>query len=1032
MYEIPQQLEYKEKIVFGLTFQQLAYAFLFFPIIFILLFKISAPLSMKIILALFPVSLAVGFMFFNLSTLIKNWYTWFKLNDLNTKEKLSQALPLGTVSNNLIHHNNKKIAVLKVNSINFAMKHKEEKEVIALAFQKFLNSIDFPLQILMTTETLSLNEYLSSIERLGLSESHSKIFDSYKDHMKHLVENNSAMNRNFYVVIPETSDINIQVKLCEERLHSLDLLSFRLEDDSLRKIFSKVFQLNEEHILPHRIENFPSHLVIHEMKTQKELNDEFEQEIINEIIGKLEDFDVIIDEEILVETIFLKEYIEDNQEKPLKYQKVLYAHGYPRSVENGFLDKLVSCSGNFDFSIHINPYPIEQMIVRLNKELQKQRADLYAVKIKNQLSPSLEIKYQDTRNTLERLQKGDEKLFDVSLYINCRANNEDALTLLTRKLESQLNSLLIIPKKPNFRMIDGIKSCQPLAKNYLGIKRNITTTALSAFFPFTSSFQKFDKSGVWLGIDSNNIPIIRDIFSLSNPNGIVLAQSGGGKSYFSKLLITRYLLNGTKVMVIDPQGEYKSLVSHFKGQRIDLSRDSDTIINPLDLMGHNYFEKRLSLIDLMKIMIGELTDIQKAFLDKALNETYNKSGITKNPDTWNNEPPILGDLMKVFKEMEKKASKLEQSTINSLSSRLEMYVNGVFGFFNRKTNLNFNNNLVCFDIGNLPSQVKPSIMFLVLDYIYMKMKSDLDRKILLIDEAWMLLSRSEEAGYIFQIVKTCRKFNLGLLLINQEVEGLLDSKAGKSVLANSAYTVLMKQKASVIDNIQKTFHLSEQERNYLLTANIGEGLLMMEDDHSLIKVIASPEEHKLITTNPDELNSLKKEKKKDEEQKEVSITVDPNGRYFRRNKLSKDEAKYLLDEGYQLKKYKCLLTDKMEEFLLQPRHNESLTHLFMIHNISEYLEKHGIKTELFTTAKPDIVFSIKDRNYAIEVETGSMLSRKKALKERITQLNKDYDHWFFVVTDPNKIKEYLKMADAVSSRYVKPRLTKIIKVVKSL
>ena len=178
MYEIPQQLEYKEKIVFGLTFKQLAYALLFFPIIFVLLFKISAPLYVRITLAIFPISIAVGFMFFNLSTLAKNWYTWFKLRDLNTKEKLSQALPVGIIANDLINHNNKKIAVLRVNSINFAMKHKEEKEVIALAFQKFLNSIDFPLQILMTTETLSLDEYLSSIESFGLSERHNKIFIS--------------------------------------------------------------------------------------------------------------------------------------------------------------------------------------------------------------------------------------------------------------------------------------------------------------------------------------------------------------------------------------------------------------------------------------------------------------------------------------------------------------------------------------------------------------------------------------------------------------------------------------------------------------------------------------------------------------------------------------------------------------------------------------------------------------------------------------------------------------------------------------
>ncbi|MCF7900560.1 DUF87 domain-containing protein, partial [Candidatus Babeliales bacterium] len=640
------------------------------------------------------------------------------------------------------------------------------------------------------------------------------------------------------------------------------------------------------------------------------------------------------------------------------------------------------------------------------------------------------IKYKDTKGILEELQKGNEKLFDVSLTINCRADSVEELNLLARKIESELNSLLIIPRKPLFQMLDGLKTCLPLTKNYLGANRNITTSALSAFFPFTSSFSRFDESGVWLGLNKNNIPIIKDIFKLANPNGIVLAQSGGGKSYFCKLLITRYLLNGTKVMVIDPQGEYNALVSHFKGQRIDLSKDSATIINPLDLMGHNYLEKRLSLIDLMKIMLGDLTDIQRAFLDKALNLTYKKKGITNKPDTWNNPPPILGDLMKVLQQMEKDASKLEQATINSLSSRLEMYVNGVFSFFNRKTNINFDNNFVCFDIGNLPSQVKPTAMFLVLDYIYMKMKSNLDRKILLIDEAWTLLSRTEEAGYIFEIVKTCRKFNLGLLLINQEVEGLLDSKAGKSVLANSAYTVLMKQKPAVIDNICKTFHLSEGERIHLLTANIGEGLLMMEDDHTEIKVIASPAEHELITTNPDELNNQKKNPEKKVIPKEVKVRVDENKRYFRKSKLNKDEIKFLLEDGYQIQKYKSLLTNKMETFLLLPRHNESHMHLFMVHNISEFLEKNGIETELYTTKKPDIVFKIKDKRYAIEVETGTVLSKINRMEEKVKLLNQDYDEWFFVITNKNKVKIYKKYGDAVDKRYVKLRLNKLIKTAK--
>ncbi|MEK6917830.1 MAG: DUF87 domain-containing protein [Nanoarchaeota archaeon] len=1011
MYEIPQQLEYKEKIVFGLTFKQLAYAFGFFPLVFFLLFKINASWAVRIFLAIYPASLAVGFIFFDLDEKLKKWISWFMLREISAKRekgkidklwemiseknkkflierwkrmkkdkegfwfKLSKWLnrnrikeffSIIKVEDNLIYTKKNKIAVLKVEPINFDIKHEKEKEAITLAFQKLLNSLDFPIQIVMTTDNLSLESYLSNLGE----KSHSKqIFHEYEKHIKGVVKNESVSNRNFYLAIPEKTNLDIQIKICEERLHALNLKTYRLNDKQLEKLFSN---FNDAE----KIENSP--------------------------------FYVSIKDNII---------------------RTIYAHGYPRSVEAGFLDKIVSSVGNFNLSIHIEPMPLESTMVLLNRELQKQRADLYAAKIKDQINPSLEIKYKDTLNILRNLQKGDEKLFNVSLYIACTSDRKDKLDLLTKKVESELNSLLIIPKWTDFQMIQGYKSCLPLCEDSINMKRNITTKGLSTFFPFTSSFFKFDKTGIWFGLNRNKIPIIRDVFKLPNPNGLVLAQSGGGKSYFCKLLISRYLLNNTKVMVIDLQGEYNALVSHFKGQTINLSRDSPTIINPLDLMGHNYLEKRLSLLDLMKIMLGELTDIQRAYIDRAITETYKRKGITKNPDTWNNEPPILGDLIKVLDSMEKKGSKLEQSTLASLSNRLDMYVHGVFSFLNRKTNINFNNNFVSFDVSNLPAQIKPAIMFLVLDYIYMKMKSNLNRKILLIDEAWLLLSRAEDAGYIFEIVKTCRKFNLGLLLINQEVEGMLDSKAGKSVLANSSYTFLMRQKPAVIDTICKTFHLSNNERTHLLTANVGEGLLIMEDDHSILRVIASPEEHKLITTNPDELKNFKVQPKK-AVYKDVNIRINEDKRYFRKKLLGKDEINFLLSKEYKICEYKSLLTDRMETFLLQPRHNESPMHLFMTKNIAEYLEKNGIEVELYTTVKPDIVFGINGKRYAIEIETGSYLSRMKGFKEKVETLNKNYDEWFFVVTNKNKVKIYKKFGDAVDKRYVKLRLDKLLKLAK--
>src|SRR3989344_5636351 len=361
-------------------------------------------------------------------------------------------------------------------------------------------------------------------------------------------------------------------------------------------------------------------------------------------------------------------------------------------------------------------------MVLLNRELQKQRADLFAAQKRDILTPSLEIQHKDTLGVLESLQKGQEKLFRVSMTICLKADSEDELAVLTGAVEAELHALLIIPRRAVFRMAQGVRSVLPLGENVLGQRRTITTKPLSAFFPFTSRFLQVDPEGVWLGVGRTGVPLIRDIFSLSNPNGLILASSGAGKSFLAKLLIMRQLLTGTKVLVIDPQGEYVPLVEQFQGQLVTLSRTSDTIINPLDLMGHSYAEKRLALMDLLPIMLGELSEIQKAVLDQALTIVYRRAGITVDEKTWNKKPPVLGDLLAELESTSKHVTVIEKPTYRSLCNRLSMYVSGVFSFLNTQTKLNFDNNFVCFNIGDMPRQVKPVLMFLILDFVYLKMK----------------------------------------------------------------------------------------------------------------------------------------------------------------------------------------------------------------------------------------------------------------------------------------------------------------------
>jgi len=964
-YEIPQQLQHKEKIIFGLTFSQLGWASLFIFIL-IFIFKLNISLVAKFILASIPGMIGILFIFFDFGSWLKHIAYFFRFRSTKLNDRAMNSLVNIKKVDNGIIHSHTDVAILQVTPLNFSIKTKDEKEAIIYGFQKFLNGLDFPVQFVVTTNSLNIDEYLNKLsERVNNQE----LFEDFSEFMKTSIEKNEMRNRSFFLVVPKKSDLEIQTNVCKERLEGIGL---------------KVKRLNDAEII-------------------RNLNMFFNDGKKKEIDGKIECSNI----EYLIAPNTIKDAV-DSVIINDKHCRIITAVGYPRMVESGFLDKIISSNDDFDISIHMEPFPIELMMISLNKELQKQRGDLYAEQKKQSINPSLEIKYKDTLKVLENLQKGNEKLFNVSLYINCKAKSKEDLNLLTKKVEAELNSIMIIPSVPMFRQVQGYKSLVPIAKDELQIKRNITTQALSAFFPFTSPFLTVEPQGVMLGLNKNKVPYIKDIYALSNANGVVLATSGSGKSYFTKLLISRQLLNNTQVMVIDPQAEYLGLTEQVKGELVTISRNSETIINPFDLMGHDYIEKRLALMDMFKIMFGDLSEIQKSILDKAITKTYKKKKITANSYK-GKKAPILGDLYKELEAMDKKASSMEKITYRAILNRLYMYTKGVFSFLNKPTNINFDNNFVCFNIGDMPKQVKPLIMFLILDYIYMKMKQTKQRKLLIIDEAWSLLGHAEEASYIFEIVKTCRKFNLGLLLITQDVADLVNSRAGHAVLANSSYSLLLRQKPAIIDSVVKTFNLSQMEKEYLLTATQGKGILILDNEHQELEVVASPKEHSIITTNADEiLKQTKTETKKEEKHK-----LDFEKPIYYASELKQNQENELGNNGYEVQNFMPIGKTRQEPVWVKKNEVEGIDHTFLVQNIVEEIKKYTQKVEVFVTTKPDIIFKNKKGKYiAIEVETGIDFGKhRKRLIEKFTTVHQEYkNNAVIVLTDKMHRDKYNRIA----------------------
>ncbi len=562
--------------------------------------------------------------------------------------------------------------------------------------------------------------------------------------------------------------------------------------------------------------------------------------------------DVIAPERLEIETDHLK--IGNT------YLRALFISGYPRFVGPGWLEQIINFNSSLDISFFIYPIEGKNILDDLMRKIAEMEAeistDLERGKI---INPSTSAKLEDARLLQEELVKGAEHYYEFGFYVTVRAADLEHLNQISKLVQATLGSLLITAKHCSLDMDSGFLSTAPFGLDRLSITRNMDTTSLATTFPLTSAELSADK-GVLYGINTQNGSfIIFDRFSMENSNMTIFASSGAGKSYFVKLESVRSLMLGTEVIVIDPEGEYIALSEAVGGQTIEFSFASPSKINPFDL-SQVYEEKEshlnlkiLSLHSLMKVIMGKITPTQEALLDRALVDTYKSRGITQDPATQKKEPPLMEDLYKILVGM-------EIPDALDLAARIEKYVRGSFiGIFDKQTNIEIENPFTVFSIRNLQDALRPIAMFIILDFIWTRVKRDLKPRLLVVDEAWHMMRFEDSAQFLWSIVKRARKYFLGLTTITQDVDDFLAQDIGKAVVTNSALRVLFKQAPAAIDKVGDVFYLSQGERSLLLGSNVGEGIFFAGNNHAPITVVASPEEHKLITTRPQEVLKQKQD-----------------------------------------------------------------------------------------------------------------------------------------------------------------------------
>ena len=541
------------------------------------------------------------------------------------------------------------------------------------------------------------------------------------------------------------------------------------------------------------------------------------------------------------------------------YFRTLFAVGYPRFVQANWLSPLINFEHTLEISMYTYPVEAKGVLDDLKRKITEMEATIATdIQHGRTMDPAVQAALEDAQMLQEELVKGQERFFQFGLYVTIPADSKEELDTITKQVESTLGSLLLVPKHATLQQEEAFKTTLPQGTDHIYITRNMDTTSLATTFPFTSS-SLTSNSGVMYGINEHNGSlIIFDRFSQENANSVVFAKSGAGKSYMVKLEALRSLMFGTEIIVIDPEDEYKNLCEAIGGEYITFSFNSEAKINPFDLSGvyeegeNELGLKILSLHGLFKVIMGQLTPTEDALLDRALVATYKAKGITPDPATQKNEPPLMEDLYKALLGMEDPAAR-------SLADRIEKFVKGsLIGIFNQQSNIDIKNTFTVFSIKDLEDELRPIAIYLILDFIWTRIKNDIRKRLLIVDEAWYMMKYPDSASFMYSIAKRARKYYLGLTTITQDAEDFLATDYGKAIVTNSSIQILLKQSPAAIDKVSEVFYLSEGEKHLLLAADIGEGIFFAGPNHVAIRVVASEEEHMLVTSNPAELLEMQK------------------------------------------------------------------------------------------------------------------------------------------------------------------------------
>jgi len=730
-------------------------------------------------------------------------------------------------------------AVLECPTLAFGIKGEAEQRAVISGWAQLLNSLSHPIQILIRTRSLPAPS--ASDAGKVLADPRARLQASYQELWGSLHRRRQLIDRHFYVVVPWQRDPTASIRgwlrvprskrpelepgpdpgaqLLEQRVAWLSEALRRIDLEPVRLSSGDIAQLLYQALCPSSARSQP-----------------------------LPPEDTIVE---LADLVAPAAVIEGPFEITLdgRLAQTLALIRYPSRLRPGWLESLLALDGDLDLSLHVQPSPGPVVMSFLERRLAELSSTVrLAEEQGRRVDPYRRAALADAQELQDGLARGEERLFDLSLYLTAWADDQQSLTSLIARLEAALGAQMIHSRRLHFQMEPGLICSLPLALDRVGLSRSLSTSALAATFPFTGNDLR-SEAGLLYGVNpSARTPVILDRFALENHNAVVFATSGAGKSYLVKIELLRAHLAGIKVQVIDPEGEYAGIVGELGGSVLRIGPGQPVAIDPFAVRGPGALDARIaSLLTLIELVSGTLSQLQRAAVEDALSFLYATRGFVDDQDNSGLAPPTLSELQGLLERRSIKASGALGAELEELVLKLNRYARGAGSWLFKPGPAPPATAALCaYVLSGLPEEDRAPAMFMVLDHLWAALDGNREPSLVVVDEAWWLMQHPDTARFLFRLAKTARKRRAGLTLVTQDVSDVLASPLGAAAVTNSALQILMKQAPQAIEQLARLFRLTTSEQSWLLSARAGEGLLLAQGKRVPFQVVASGAEAQLI------------------------------------------------------------------------------------------------------------------------------------------------------------------------------------------